>query len=125
LKTLNHFELAKLSELMESDCFDDGEDIITQGEAGDKFFIIEDGTASAYISGPDGEKRVKSYEKGEYFGEIALLKNEPRKATVRATGQGAVVVSLSKEDFTNMLGPIQDILNKHIDKYPQYAALLR
>lgn len=126
LKSLNHYELSRLSECMECDCFDGGEDIIRQGEPGDKFYILEDGTAAAYIEGPDGEKEVKVYqEKGDYFGEIALFKKEPRKATVRATGQGAVVISISQEDFTNILGPISEILTRHIDRYPQYAALLK
>lgn len=126
LKTLNHYELASLADILDSECFDGGEDIIKQGEAGDKFYILEDGIATAYISGQGGEKEVKRYEaKGEYFGEIALLTNAPRKATIRAMGEGCNVVSLSKEDFTNMLGPISEILKKHADKYPQYADFMR
>jgi len=126
LKSLNRYELSRLSELLESTLFDDGEDIIVQGERGDKFYILEDGTCAAFINGSDGEKKVKDYEKqGEYFGEIALLKDEPRKATVRATGEGATVLSLSAEDFRLILGPIQDILQKDLDKYPQYAQFLK
>lgn len=125
LKTLNHFELAQLSETMESELFDTGEEIIKEGEEGDKFYILEDGTASAFIRGAEGEREVKAYSnQGEYFGEIALLNNEPRRATVRATGTGASVATISREDFTNILGPIQDILKQHIDKYPQYKDLL-
>lgn len=87
---------------------------------------MEDGSAAAYISGSDGEKEVKKYEKkGDYFGEIALLTSEPRKATVRATGSGATVLSVSKEDFSAVLGPIADLLKKHIDQYPQYASFLK
>merc|ERR1711879_1094518 len=110
------------SEVLESCLFDAGEDIITQGESGDKFFIIEDGTCSAFIKGESGEKEVKKYEKqGEYFGELALLTDNPRKASIRATGEGCSVLALSKEDFTSILGPIKDILRKDADKYPQYA----
>mmetsp|Transcript_70914 Transcript_70914/g.163951 ORF Transcript_70914/g.163951 Transcript_70914/m.163951 type:complete len:338 (-) Transcript_70914:92-1105(-) len=126
LKTLNHFELSKLADVLENHCFAGGEDIILQGESGDRFFILEDGQAAAFLSGTDGEKMVMSYERqGDYFGEIALLTAEPRKATVRAMGEGCSVVSLSKDDFTCILGPIADILKEHLDKYPQYADFLR
>jgi len=125
LKSLNHFELSKLSELLESTLYDTGEVIIQQGLPGETFYILEDGTCSAFISGTEGEKKVKDYEKqGDYFGEIALLKEVPRKATVRATGSGATVLSISIEDFTAVLGPIQDVLRQDIDKYPQYAEFL-
>jgi len=126
LKALNQYELSKISECLESDCYDAGENIITQGQAGEKFFILEEGTCAAFINGPEGEKQVKTYtQKGDYFGELALLRNEPRNATVRATGDGAEVLSMSKEDFTNLMGPIQDILAKHADRYPAYAQLLQ
>lgn len=126
LKSLNRYELSRLSDLLESNLYDAGEEIIVQNEPGDKFYILEDGTCAAFIAGPEGEKKVKDYEKqGEYFGEIALLNNEPRKATVRATGEGATVLSLTKEDFELILGPIKDILAKDIGKYPQYAQFLK
>jgi len=125
LKTLNHFELAKLADVMQSDCFDSNEDIITQGDQGDKFYIVEDGTAAAFIMGDGGEKLVKQYEKGGYFGEIALLTAEPRRATVRATGEGCSVVYVSKEDFDAVLGPITENLKLHVDQYPQYAQFLQ
>jgi len=126
LKSLNRYEMSRLSELLESNLYEEGEDIIKQGEPGDKFYILEDGTCAAYIKGDAGERMVKEYSRqGDYFGEIALLNNEPRKATVRATGEGATVLSLSQEDFTMILGPIQDILKKDITKYPQYAHFMR
>lgn len=121
LKSLNHYELSRLSDLLDSTLYDDGEVIIQQGDIGDKFFILEDGTCSAYMSGPEGEKKVKDYDKqGDYFGEIALLTSEPRKATVRATGQGATVLSLSQQDFTLILGPLQDVLKKDMTAYKEY-----
>lgn len=125
LKSFNHHELAKIADMMESTLFDADEVIITQGAPGDCFYIVEDGTCAAFISGAGGEKRVKDYKAGDYFGEIALLTDEPRKATVRATDDGCTVLSVSKENFVNILGPIADILKKNIDKYPKYAEFLK
>merc|ERR1712093_488541 len=89
-RTLNHFELSRLADCVESELFDNGEDICRQGELGGRFYIIEDGICSAFITGEQGEREVKKYEsRGEYFGEIALLTDsEVRRATVRATGEG-------------------------------------
>eukprot|EP00928_Gymnodinium_smaydae_P064725 TRINITY_DN47996_c0_g1_i1.p1 TRINITY_DN47996_c0_g1~~TRINITY_DN47996_c0_g1_i1.p1 ORF type:complete len:345 (+),score=105.79 TRINITY_DN47996_c0_g1_i1:101-1135(+) len=126
LRCLNHYELSQLSDAVEVELYDVGEDIIRQGDAGDKFFILEDGTCAAYIDGESGEQCVKTYTNtGDYFGEIALLTDAPRKATVRATGSGCTVAVLSKETFTNLLGPIQDKLAADVDKYPEYAEFLR
>jgi len=119
LKSLNKYELSRLSDAMESELFDLDETIVEQGEIGDKFYILEEGTCSAFVRLKDGsEKEVQQYtRKGQYFGELALLKGVPRAATVRATGSGAVVVSLSKEDFTNLLGPVENILEQHTKGY--------
>mmetsp|Transcript_101495 Transcript_101495/g.262366 ORF Transcript_101495/g.262366 Transcript_101495/m.262366 type:complete len:327 (+) Transcript_101495:156-1136(+) len=124
-KMLNRYELSKVSELLESTPYDPGEVIVEQGELGDRLFILEDGSCAAFMRGPEGELMVKEYlRQGDYFGEIALLNSEPRKATVRATGNGALVLSITQEDFTSVLGPIQDILKKDIHNYPEYASFL-
>lgn len=118
LRTLNKYELSRLSEAMESKLYDTGEVVILQGDVGDYLYILEDGECAAYVRDGTVERRVKDYTtKGDYFGEIALLKDVPRKATVRATGDGAVLLLLSKEDFVNILGPIHDRLKKDLDKY--------
>lgn len=125
-KCLNNYELMQLSDCLESEVFDEGETVFDQGAVGDRFYILEGGSVAAYISGPAGEAEVKAYNKvGEYFGERALLKDEPRAASVRATGTGAQVVSLSKDDFTKILGPIHDILSQHVARYPQYIEMLK
>lgn len=58
-----------------------GEVIIRQGELGDLFFCLETGTATASVNGKD----VMNYEAGGCFGELALIYNSPRAASVVAT----------------------------------------
>lgn len=124
-QALNHYEISRLADVVENQLFDAGEEIIRQGEYGDLFYIVEDGTCSAFIDGEFGEREVMRYEtRGDYFGEIALLTNEVRKATVRATGSGCSVASLSKGQFTNLLGPLVDLLRDKAELYPQYANFL-
>jgi CRP-like cAMP-binding protein len=60
--------------------YEPGTAIVTQGESGDHFYVIESGRAEVF---KDGE-RVGVLEKGNHFGEIALLASLPRTATVRS-----------------------------------------
>ena len=65
--------------------YEDGEAIISQGDeitSASCMYIIDDGAAVCQIDG----KTVSSYEKGRYFGELALQQNQPRAATIIAKG---------------------------------------
>jgi len=125
-KHMTRYELAQLSDLLESELYDDEEDIMKQGDEGGAFYILEDGQAKAYISGDKGEVEVKHYtDPGEFFGEVALITNAPRRATVRAVGGGCTVLAVTTEDFDKVLGSIRDVLAKNIDRYPRYADVLR
>ena len=59
---------------------------------------------------------VKEYGAGEYFGELALLKNEPRAANVIAKTK-LKVASLDRNSFKRLLGPLDTILKRNMDSY--------
>ncbi|KAF4695378.1 hypothetical protein FOZ60_004869 [Perkinsus olseni] len=127
LADLNKYELSQLSDMLTSEVFKSGEVIVEQGDvSGDKFYILEGGECNAFMSGQEGEVEVKRYTTpGEYFGEIALLKpGEPRKATIKAGAAGCHVLSVGREDFNRVLGPITDVLRKNASKYPSYKDFL-
>jgi cAMP-dependent protein kinase regulator len=63
--------------------------------------------------------KVKSYGRGEYFGELALIKGEPRAANIVAES-GLKLISLDRNSFRRLLGPIEDILKRNSDKYIKY-----
>jgi CRP-like cAMP-binding protein len=71
-----------------------GEVIVRQGDAGDRFYAIEAGRFGVDI---DGERRAE-LGPGDFFGEIALMRDVPRTATVTALDDG-VLLSLTREDF--------------------------
>lgn len=71
-----------------------GEDVIIQGDIGDRFYLIEQGKVEVY---ENGEFR-RNEGSGESFGEIALLHDVPRTATVRTTVDTRLLV-LDREQF--------------------------
>lgn len=75
-----------------------GQDVVTQGEEGDTFYVIRSGSFEVL----DGGRKVATLSSGDVFGEIALLTGGPRIATVRALEAGEVL-ALSKRDFDAVL----------------------
>ena len=59
---------------------------------------------------------VKNYHIGEYFGELALIRGEPRAANIIATTQ-LKCATLDRRAFKRVLGPIEDILKRDAEKY--------
>lgn len=83
-----------LASRMEERRVEAGETLVTQGESGDEFFLIVEGDFDAKVDG----KSVRSMGPGESFGEIAMLRDTERTATVEATSDGIVMV-LGRESF--------------------------
>lgn len=75
-----------------------GETIIRQGQLGDRFYLIEQGSVDVYVDGLPRPSRGP----GESFGEVALIRNEPRSATVRAAST-VRLHWLSRDDFLSTL----------------------
>jgi cAMP-dependent protein kinase regulator len=89
--------------------FNSGSNIITEGEAGDAFYLLETGEAAAYKHGHD--KAVKEYKRGDFFGELALLDDKPRAASVVAKTE-VKVAKLGRDGFKRLLGPVEGIMRR-------------
>eukprot|EP01041_Mallomonas_annulata_P004256 gene4256-8473_t len=62
-----------------------GDKIITQGDIGDVFYLLEDGVVDVFVKrGNNPEMKVHTYSPGDAFGELALMYNAPRAATCAA-----------------------------------------
>ena len=86
-KALGAEELNIVIDAMEEKKFDQGATVITEGEAGSVLFVVEDGQldCSKRLDANSNEPTyLKTYQPGEAFGELALLYNAPRAATIVA-----------------------------------------
>ncbi|ADV19761.1 cAMP-dependent protein kinase regulator [Cryptococcus gattii E566] len=118
LASLQPQERAKIADVLESRTYNEGEDVIRQGDAGEEFFLIESGNAVAIKTDEDGnESVVKNLGQGEYFGELALLNRRKRAATIRAAGPDKLrVAALGEQAFTRLLGPVKDIMARSVSE---------
>ncbi len=84
--------------------FGPGEVILSQGEPADRFYILVSGRCEVIDHRTDGrEITVDWREPGEFFGEIGLLQNQPRTATVKAGPDSEVeVMALDRDAFLAM-----------------------
>ena len=90
-----------------------GEQIIRKGEAGEVFFIIDEGAVLCRNLG--GGQADNLLQAGDYFGERALLTCEPRAADVFAEGPaGCTLVALHRDDFTALLGHLRELLEHNV-----------
>jgi len=110
LKNLANEQVSKLAGALTSQTYADGDTIIRQGECGNAFFLVKDGTVKCTQCKQDREVDLLTLGTGDYFGEMALLLDEPRHANVTAVGH-VEVLSLEKEDFTKLLGPVREVLS--------------
>ncbi len=95
--------LVRCAEAMEESEVKEGEDVVRQGEPGDYFYVIKAGSADVLRADGDGQViKVATLGPGASFGEEALLKAEPRNATVRMATPGRVL-KLGKEHFDTLL----------------------
>jgi len=76
-------ELERLARTLEEEAAAPGTAVCVQGEAGDRFYLVERGTARVVRDG----RSVASLGSGDFFGEIALLRDIPRTATVEAVSE--------------------------------------
>jgi putative ABC transport system ATP-binding protein len=79
-----------------------GEIIIRQGDPGELFYLIRNGEVDVVVEEGGRERTVAKLGEGQYFGEAALLRDEPRNATVIARTK-CVFYTLGKEDFKDVL----------------------
>lgn len=122
LETLTEMEILTLADSLAEEKYSDNACICRQGDEGNYFYIIKEGTAVCTQVNAEGEeKTVATLSDGNYFGEIALLTSKPRQATVKAKGL-LKVLAIDRATFTRVLGPMEDLMKRNMEQYNKFAA---
>ena len=126
-KDLGEVELARLVALLEEKVFDPGDKIITEGEEGWSMFVVVDGEAAAskVLHKGDPPTTLKTYHRGEFFGELALMSNQPRAASVLAI-ERTVCMRLARRAFVKATGyEMADMQQQGEEIRSKYKAYLK
>ncbi len=121
LSSLDSYERNKICDCLQTKVFKKDDTIIKEGEDGDKFYLIQEGKAVALQNKDGKEEVVFEYKENDYFGELALLSNDKRKAAIKVISDLMVVSFLSKKSFKRLLGNVEDILQRNKAKYDLYV----
>ena len=100
---LDRVALARLAGYMVPIAFSAGDVVCRQGDPADGLYIVIHGTFSVHVSENGAEHLVNAIGPGHYVGELALLVDQPRSATIRATSAGEIL-RLDREQFLQLLG---------------------
>ena len=124
LSTLTQSERETTIDNMVEETYEAGDVVITQGEVGSKFFIVTEGelVVTQTPEGESTEKEVGQLKEGSYFGEIALLTNQERLATVKAASK-VQTVTIERKVFSRVMGPLRDLLKRNMSLYNSYISL--
>jgi len=110
LQHMTSEETLKLIVGFEKSTMRKGEILITQGKTGSIFYIIASGTVGVFLKRAWVDKKVATLGEGQFFGEVALINDEPRNASVICECDGEV--------FTLLRGTFQNVImhNPHISE---------
>jgi CRP-like cAMP-binding protein len=108
---LDQASAAALERLMRRRRFDEGAVVVSEAERGDALYVLASGKVKVVLYGESGREVILSIfkEAGDFFGEMSLLDDEPRSATV-TTMEPSTLLVLSRADF-----------QAHLARHPRLA----
>eukprot|EP00930_Biecheleria_cincta_P048179 TRINITY_DN3352_c0_g1_i1.p1 TRINITY_DN3352_c0_g1~~TRINITY_DN3352_c0_g1_i1.p1 ORF type:complete len:797 (+),score=229.90 TRINITY_DN3352_c0_g1_i1:28-2391(+) len=109
LSPLKDDEKEAVAQTLNEMSFTKGEMVFQQGEKGDVFYILIAGQVTVIKDGKETAKLNATPDKASFFGEKALLNNEPRTATLQVTSETAKALTLDRQSFDMLLGPLEDL----------------
>uniref|UniRef100_M4BRY3 Cyclic nucleotide-binding domain-containing protein n=1 Tax=Hyaloperonospora arabidopsidis (strain Emoy2) TaxID=559515 RepID=M4BRY3_HYAAE len=114
--TLSSYEKMTVADALCEEFVESGDVILTEGSTGDDFYIIAHGEVKCTRRGEEVLARLAA---GDFFGELALIHDDVRQATVTAVHKTKLLV-LDRATFKRLLGPMQEHLRKRADLYELY-----
>jgi CRP/FNR family cyclic AMP-dependent transcriptional regulator len=115
LKGLSSKEMELLTSFGKEEYYHSGATIFNEGDIGDCLYIILDGNVRISKEIPGiGEEALAILQRGDYFGEMALIDDERRSADAKAHARGVTLLSLTKKNFNDIISSNIDIAAKFI-----------
>ncbi|MEO6478663.1 ATP-binding cassette domain-containing protein [Luteolibacter sp.] len=103
LQTLDTAALEALAEIFITERCPADRDVFREGDPGDKFYLVARGKLTVWVKTHDGgQKQIRTMDDGDHFGEIALMEDTTRTATVR-TSTSCVFLTLARDPFLRLL----------------------
>jgi CRP-like cAMP-binding protein len=100
-------DLGAISGIADEIDLNEGKELTRQGRPGREFFVLVDGTADVIKN----NRKVNSLKSGDFFGEVALVHNAPRTATVKASSPVRALV-ITERNFKRLLDEQPEIQGK-------------
>jgi len=109
-KALSEDTIKTIAGSLKEKKYPEGAQIIFEGDEGDTFYLIREGECKCTKVGSKDEvsKRLTA---GDYFGELALIKNDKRAATVTAT-KSTIVLTVGRKTFDSFIGTLDELKSK-------------
>ena len=98
-------EVSHVAQIAEEIEYDSEQTIFKEGDVGDSMFIIVDGAVRIH----KGDKELAVLSKGKFVGEMALLDQEPRSASVTSTEE-TTLLEINGEDFYDLMASRMEIM---------------
>eukprot|EP00929_Paragymnodinium_shiwhaense_P080255 TRINITY_DN4183_c0_g1_i2.p1 TRINITY_DN4183_c0_g1~~TRINITY_DN4183_c0_g1_i2.p1 ORF type:complete len:769 (+),score=253.13 TRINITY_DN4183_c0_g1_i2:84-2390(+) len=112
LASLNDEEKQALAEALTEKSFTKDEEIFKQGEVGQEFYILIEGTVCVIKDNAEVAKLTATTKDTQFFGEQALLNNTPRGATIKVASESAKTLVVDKKSFDMLLGPLEELTKR-------------
>jgi diguanylate cyclase (GGDEF)-like protein len=99
---LDRDDLAMIASVTREESYGPARDIVRIGDAGHSLYIVVEGTVVVLYPSRSADVELARLGAGEFFGEMAILNEKPRSATVRSV-DGVKVLALEKDEFTRIV----------------------
>jgi len=117
LRELGRYERSQLADALQRENVAAETVVIKQGEEGARFYLVEEGELKVYkTEGSSVDKEVLTYGRGDHFGELALLKDDVRAATVVAKTD-CKLLWVDRKVFERLLGALRGAMGQRAAEY--------
>jgi cAMP-dependent protein kinase regulator len=119
-KDLNSCEKEQFFDVLKEVKYEAGDYVIKQGEFGSEFYLVIEGNlvAEKLEEGDELPRNVYQYRAGDYFGELSLIHDIGRQASIKALSR-VRLASIERDTFKRLLGSLEDILKRNEERYAQ------